>query len=288
MEALAARCLAHAPLDGANPTPIPGVSVYRRDQVTEPGSAVYAPCLFLVVQGRKQAEVGDDTYVYDADRYLVSAVPLPVVSRILVAEPAQPFLSLAVKLDLDVVRELLAVAADVLAPSAPGPPLRGLAACPVTAPIRDVTARLVGLLDRPDDVVVLGPLYVRELLYRVLAGPQGGFIRAAVLGHGPHRAIADVLTTIHADCAQAFAVPELAQLAAMSESAFYEAFRSVTGSSPKRYIQRLRLQEAHRQLTLGLTNVSGAAYAVGYNSHSQFSREFTRAFGVNPRECLPA
>jgi AraC-like DNA-binding protein len=284
---LAARCLAHGPLEGANPTAIEGLSIYRRDATSEPHDATYVRSIFLVAQGRKRARVGPDTFVYDPDRYLVTSVPLPVVSEILVASPERPFLSLAIDFEIDAVREIMSRAGDVLAATASEPPQRGLASCPVTEPLRDVAARLVGLLDRPDDVPVLGPLYLRELLYHVLKGPRGGFLRAVAMGRGHQRAIAEVLATIHADCTRPFTVAELAARVGMSESMFYEAFKSVTASTPIQYIKRLRLQESHRQLSLGLNNVSGAAYGVGYNSLSQFSREFTRMFGAQPSSYLP-
>ena len=287
MRTVVERCLDHAPLDGANATRVDGLSVYRRNARSDPGNAVYRPSLFLVLQGRKQACVGDDTFVYDRDHYLVTAVPLPVMSQILVASRTRPFLSLAVDFELEAVRELMAQAGDVLTPSASEPPQRGLAACDVTPEIRDIAARLVHLLDRPEDAPVLGPLYRRELLFHVLKGPRGGFLRAAAMGRGQQQAIAEVLTTIHADYTQAFAVAELAALAGMSESVFYEAFRSVTAATPMQYIKRLRLLEAHRQLSSGLNNVSGAAVDVGYNSLSQFTREFTRVFGANPSTYLP-
>lgn len=287
MHTLAARCLAHGPLDGANPTAIQGLAIYRRNAVVEPENAVYGRSIFLVCQGRKQALVGDDAFVYDPDHYLVTSVPLPVVSQILVASPDRPFLALALDLELEAVREVMSSAGDVLAPSASEPPQRGLASCPVTTPIRDVAARFVDLLDHPDDIPILAPLFRRELLYHVLKGPRGGFLRAAAMGHGQQRAIVEVLSVIHADCTQSFSVSELASVAGMSETVFYEAFKSVTAATPMQYIKRLRLQEAHRLLSLGLSNVSGAAYGVGYSSLSQFSREFTRVFGANPSSYLP-
>ncbi|MCB9759466.1 MAG: AraC family transcriptional regulator N-terminal domain-containing protein [Alphaproteobacteria bacterium] len=282
-----AACLSHGPLDGANPTAIQGLSVYRRSAASEPENAVYLRSIILVVQGRKRAQVGDDVFVYDTDNYLVTSVPLPVLSQIVEAAPERPFLSLAIDFELEAVREIMTHAGDALAPSATEPPQRGLAACPVTDPIRDIAARLLDLLDRPEDVPVLAPLYRRELLYHVLKGPRGGFLRAAAMGHGQQRAIAEVLTTIHTDCTRSFTVAGLAAVASMSESVFFEAFKSVTAATPMQYIKRLRLQEAHRQITLGLNNVSGAAYEVGYNSLSQFSREFTRVFGANPSAYLP-
>lgn len=278
----AGTCLAHGPADGANPTAVHGLSIFRQSAPTAPTSAVYERSLFLVVQGRKQARVGDDTFVYDPENYLAVSVPLPVLSEILEASPERPFLSLAVHFDLEVVREIMTRAGAGLAPRTAEPPQRGLAACPISESIRDVTARLLGLLDRPEDAHVLGPLYHRELLYHVLKGPRGGFLRAIAMGHGHQHAIAEVLTAIHQDCTRAYTVAGLAATAGMSESVFYEAFKSVTAATPMQYIKRLRLQEAHRQLTLGLNNVSGAANGVGYNSLSQFSREFTRVFGANP------
>ncbi|HHH29114.1 MAG TPA: helix-turn-helix domain-containing protein [Polyangiaceae bacterium] len=287
MRGLASRCVDHGPLDGTNPTVIKGLSVYRRNSPSDPVHAVYGRSLFLVCQGRKQARVGDDRFVYDPDHYLVTSVPLPVLSEILMASPERPFLALALDVDLEEVRAIIARAGDVLAPSAAGAPGRGLAACPMTPPLRDLAGRLLDLLEQPEDIPVLAPLYRLELLYHVLKGPRGGFLRAVAMGQGQQHAIGEVLSIIHADCSHSFTVSELASRAGMSESVFYEAFKSVTAETPLRYIKRLRLQEAHRQLTLGLDNVSGVAHAVGYNSLSQFSREFTRVFGTNPSSCLP-
>ena len=274
-------------MEGVNPTAIPGLAVFRQDATSGPVNAVYQRSVFLVVQGRKQTRVGDDVFVYDPDHYLVTSVPLPVVSEIREASPKQPFLSLAIDLELEDVREIMTRAGDALAPSASEAPERGLAASPVTDPIRGCAARLLDLLDAPDDIPVLAPLVLRELLYFVVKGPRGGSLRAIAMGHGQQRAIGEVLATIHADCARSFAVPDLAGLAGMSESVFYEAFKAVTAETPLQYIKRLRLQEAHRQLSLGLTNVSGAAYAVGYQSLSQFSREFSRVFGASPSSLVP-
>ena len=171
MREFASRCLAHGPEDGVNPTAIPELSIYRRNAISAPASAVYQPSIFLVAQGKKQALVGEDAFVYDPDHYLVTSVPLPVVSQILAASSRRPFLSLAIAFDIEAVRELMSRAGDALAPSATEPPQRGLASCPVTAPIHDIATRLLDLLDQPEDIPVLAPLYLRELLYQVLKGP---------------------------------------------------------------------------------------------------------------------
>ena len=287
MRGLATRCLDLGPCEGSNPTAIDGLSVYRRNSPSEPEHVVYGRSIFLVCQGRKRARVGDDHFVYDPDHYLVTSVPMPVLSELLVASPQRPFLSLALDVDLEEVRAIMARAGDVLTPSAAQPPERGLAACPVTPVVCELAGRLLDLLEHPEDIPVLAPLYRRELLYQVLKGPRGGFLRAVAMGHGQQHAIGEVLSSIHADCSRPFAVSELAAMAGMSESVFYEAFKSVTAETPLQYIKRLRLHEAHRRLTLGLDNVSGVAHGVGYNSLSQFSREFTRVFGTNPSACLP-
>ncbi len=281
------ECLKRAPREGPNSTAIEGLSIYRRSATSEPVNAVYERSIFLVAQGRKQAIVGDDRFVYDPDSYLLTSAPLPVLSEILVASPERPLLALVLEFELDVVRQIMSGAGNLPVPTAVEPAQRGLTACSVTGPIRDVAGRLMCLLDEPDDVAFLAPLYRRELLYHVLKGPRGGFLRALARGHGQQCAITNVLSRIHANCTSAFTVAELASEAAMSESLFYEAFKAVTATTPLQYIKHLRLHEAHRQLTLGLNNVSGAAYGVGYNSLSQFSREFTRVFGTNPSALLP-
>jgi len=287
MRALLEQCLARGPRPGVNATPVAGLSIFRVDELAGPLSAVYEPSIFMVVQGRKRARVGREDFVYDPEHYLVTSVPLPVVSEILEASPQRPFVSLAIDVELETVREIMSLAPDAFPPSSGEPPQRGLAACAVTPSIVQIAERLGGLFEHPRSAPVLGPLYLRELLFRVLEGPRGGFLRAVAMGRGQQRAIGDVLTSIHADCARPVAVGELAAMAGMSESVFYEAFKSVTASTPTQYIKRLRLQEAHRRLCLGLGNVSGVAHGVGYNSLSQFTREFTRVFGANPSAYLP-
>ena len=286
MSELVARCLDHGPREGPNPTAIGGLEIFRCDAPTPPAEAVYQPSVFLVAQGRKETTVGNDLFTYDPSRYLVTSVPLPVRSEIVRASREAPFLSVAIRVELEVVRELVGQAGDSSDRAFDEPLERGLASCPVTEEIRDVSIRLVRLLDAAEDIPVLGPLYLRELLHHVLRGPRGNFLRAVAMGRGRQGAIADILAAVHADCARTFTVPDLAASAAMSESVFYEAFRDVTGASPIQYIKNLRLQEARRRLTLGVANVSGAARDVGYRSLSQFSRDFKRLFGVRPSSVL--
>jgi AraC-like DNA-binding protein len=285
---LAARCRRHAPDPGLNRTAIDGVGIYRVDHPQPPTNAVYGRGIFLVASGRKRTVAGADAFEYDPDHYLVTSVPLPVVSEVLEACPERPFLALTLALDVDEARELLLTSPALQGSPPPGPPERGLAAAPLPARMRDAALRLATLLDEPADIPALAPLIRREILYYVLQGPQGAFVRALALGAARHRSMDDVLRAIHLDCARPVAVPDLARRAGMSETTFFEAFRTVTGATPLQYVKRLRLLEAHRRIAHGLDSVSGAAASVGYQSHSQFSREFTRMFGVNPSQLTAA
>jgi AraC-like DNA-binding protein len=279
---LAELCSRWAPNDGANPTALPGVAVYRRDFGTGPEHGIYTRRLFIVAQGRKSAMVGDDIFVYDPENYLVISVPLPVVSEIMDASSEVPFLSVAIEFSIESVRDVLLRGAKLLQSLEPPKLQRGLAVSNVEPRMKLATLRLLSLLDAPEDIEVLAEPCIQEILYYVLKGPQGGFLRAMAMGDGHQRLIADVLMQIHDDCTQDFNVPELAAQARMSETVFYEAFRSVTASTPIQYIKRLRLLQAHRQLVMDGMNVSEAAFSVGYNSTSQFSREFKRVFGASP------
>lgn len=283
METLAALAARHAPAEGANFTALPEVALYRRSLPSKKGPAVYTRSVFLVAQGRKQAQVGEQIFTYDPSHYLVTAVPLPVASQVLEASPEQPFLSVRLEPSMELIRELLSAGQERFAALPPGQPQRGLAASAVSPPLLGALRRLLELLDSPD-LDVLGPLVLREITYRVLIGPQGGFLRALALGHGREAAISAVLLRLHGDCASDWQVPDLAAEAGMSETVFYEAFRAVTGSSPLQYIKRLRLLTARHQLRVRPEPVSQVAYRVGYRSPSQFSREFKRLFGVPPSQ----
>lgn len=283
-----ASCRRHAPEPGLNPTAIDGVAIFRVDHPQPPTNAVYGRGIFLVASGRKRTTVGHASFEYDPDHYLVTSVPLPVVSEIREASPGHPFLALTVALDVDEARELLLTAPALREGAPAGPPERGLAAAVVPPRLRDAALRLTALLDEPLDIPALAPLVRREVLYHVLRGPQGAFVRSLALGAPRHRSIDQALRAIHQDYARPVGVPDLARRAGMSETTFFEVFRTVTGATPLQYVKRLRLLEAHRRIAHGLDTVSGAAVSVGYASHSQFSREFTRMFGVNPSQITAA
>lgn len=279
---LADLCGRYATEDGVSHTPIDGMSIYRRDRVIEKGHTIYTRRLFLVAQGRKRAMIGDEIFAYDPEHYLAISVPLPVMSQILEATPERPFLSIALDIPIEMIREVALQGREHFATKAAPEPQRGLAVSRLTPRMKDATRRLLTLLETPEDIPVLAEMYIKELLYHVLKGPQGGFLLSLAMGGSHQKAIADVLTLLHDDCTQDINVRALASSVGMSETVFYEAFRAVTASSPVQYVKRLRLLEAHRQMTVCFKNVSEAAYSVGYNSTSQFSREFKRVFGVSP------
>lgn len=264
---------------GAFQTPVEDVVLFRRDAPSLVGNTLYKPAVFVVLQGAKQATIGPDVLIYDEDHYLVISVPSPVVSEITRASSSAPFLSLKFELDIELLRALLV---QVEHQTDETSPQRGLVCSPMTDALKDATRRLIRLFWAPEDAQVLGALYKREILYHILKGPQGDFLRSLVLGQGKQYEISTVLMALHKDCAQSFTVAQLAATVNMSESVFYEAFKAVTASSPMQYVKRLRLLEAHRKLSLGLANVSEVAYEVGYNSTSQFSREFKRFYGHTP------
>ena len=274
------------PEDGRYPTPWPGLSFFRTSRPAPPQPVVYKPCLCIVAQGSKRAHLGDRVYVYDALNYLVLSVPLPVKAGVVEASPEQPFLSLLLEIDTSAVSELLLEIAEQGAPPAPK-------AAPGAAPgiyvsrlsegLSDAVIRLLRALEEPTDARVLGPLYSREILYRVLAGEQGHLLRAAALAAGASHRVARVIRFLQAHYPEPLDVPTIAREAGMSTSSLHHTFKQVTSLSPLQYLKQIRL---HRARLLMLEQGSGAgeaAHRVGYGSPSQFSREFKRLFGRSPR-----
>ena len=246
---------------------------------------MYVPALCIVVQGAKEVVVGGEAYRYDAARSLLVSVDLPASTRVVEASPERPCLAIRISLDLTVVGELLA---DGTAAPPPGPPARGLAVTPVEPPLLDAVARLVALLDSPQDIGPLAPLVLREITYRVLAGPQGSRLRQIASAGAPAQRIALAIRWLKDHFAEPLRVESLARRVGMSPSAFHLHFKGVTALSPLQYQKRLRLQEA-RLLMLGEgLDAAGAAFRVGYESPSQFSREYRRMFGAPPRQDVAA
>jgi len=263
-----------------NDTAVPGLSLFRREEPTEPATGMYEPSICMVVQGAKRVILGDDTYVYDAQHYLITSVHLPTVVQVLEASREKPYLGLVLKLD---PRELTQLMADSdLPPPRTHRSSRGMAIGKVTLPLLAAFQRLIDLLDEPADIPVLSPIIQREVIYRLFVGDQGARLRQIASAGSPSHQIARAIDWLKNNYAQPLRVDDLAGQAGMSSSTFHHHFRSMTALSPLQYQKRLRLQEARRLMLTERLDAATAAFRVGYESPSQFSREYNRLFGAPP------
>jgi AraC-like DNA-binding protein len=286
--ALAGRITRFAPASGLHQHPaLPGMMVFRADNLNGTVCGVYEPCVALIVQGSKRVVLGGDTLVYDSGRYLITSLDLPAVATILEASPEQPYLALVLKLDL---REIAGLLLSGQLPAPPLPPReareprdhRAMAVGEVTLPLLDAFTRLLDLLEQPENLPVLGPLVQREIHYRLLVGDQGGRLRQiAAVGSQGHQ-IARAVDWLKTNYAQPLRVEDLAREVRMSVSTFHHQFKALTAMSPLQYQKQMRLTEARRLMLAEHLDAATAAYRVGYESPSQFSREYSRRFGAPP------
>lgn len=270
-----------APGEGYTRSTLDDVLLMRANRPLVSTPALYQPGIVIVVQGCKRGFHAGHTYVYDARHYLVVSVPLPFEVETEASE-ARPLLGLIVHIDPTVVAEL-AMGVDTFEPqSRPNPAT--LYATPMDAKLADATLRLLEALDSPVEARLLGPSIVREINYRVLVGEQGGGLRAALSRDGHFGRIARVIQRIHDHYPSHLDVATLAHEASMSVPAFHVHFKSVTNNSPLQYIKAIRLHQARLLMIRSSLNAVTAAERVGYESASQFSREFKRLFGRSPVE----
>lgn len=270
----------HAPHDGTWDCAIPGAKLIRASHPTMPMPVIYEPTLCLVAQGRKRALLGDRAYVYDAASYLVASVGLPIMGSVIEASEAAPYLCLALNLDQAELGELAAAYACNVATE----PAReaGLTLGRTTPALLDCAVRLVRLLDTPQDMAALAPLVTREILYRLLTGPDGGIIRSMTQSDSRLNQIARAIFWIREHYREAYRIEDAANVAHMSLSSFHQHFRAITGMSPLEFRTQLRLQEARRLMVGEARDAASAGFEVGYGSPSQFSRDYARLFGFPP------
>ena len=261
-------------------TAVPGLSLQRWEARTEPTSYMLPASVCLIGQGRKRLILGDESYVYDAHRFLVTSVDLPVVTQVIEASSDSPYLGLTLELDLRVIAQIM-VGQDMPSGRAHAERL-AVAVSAVSAPLLDGFNRLIDLLESPEDIPALAPLVKQEIFYRLLRGEQGPRIRqiASVGNHGFQ--IARAIDWLRDHFSQPIKVEDLASKAGLSPSAFHSHFRAVTAMSPLQYQKRMRLNEARRLMLTERLDASIAAFRVGYESPSQFSREYSRQFGAPP------
>ncbi len=282
---LASAIERHTASDGAYVTEVHALNLYRLSEPSDSVAVVYEPSLCIIAQGAKEVLLAEDTYRYDPARSLLVSVDLPVIARVVEASPSRPYLCVRIALDPAAVGELLADCPTALPP---GPPARALAVAPVEPQLLDAVGRLVALLDSPQDIVPLAPLVLREITYRVLTSPHGPRLRQIVSVGAPAQRVARAIRWLKDHFAEPLRIESLAQHVRMSPSAFYLHFKSVTAMSPLQYQKRLRLQEARRLMLGDGLDAAEAAFRVGYESPSQFSREYRRMFGAPPRQDVDA
>src|SRR5215469_13889539 len=277
---LAQKIAAHAPTAGEHATSISGLTLYCRTSTTPCYPATYKPSLNIFVQGRKRVALGGTTYLCDESTFLLSSLDLPVVSQIVAASEEVPLLSFLLKLDMTAVREILNHAEFQSQNGSSDAP--GLAIGKTTVDLLRPCSRLLDLLDAPEDIPFLSGLIQREIAYRLLRGPQGVRLRTiATLGDQSHRT-AKAIAWLRANYAKPLRVEELAELARMGMSTLHHHFRALTAMSPLQYQKQLRLVAARERMLIEGLDAARAAFEVGYESPSQFNREYKRFFGQPP------
>jgi AraC-like DNA-binding protein len=261
-------------------TVITGLTLYRRNEPSEPISIMYEPRICVVAQGAKRVLLGDETYVYDAHHFLITSVNLPTFAQIIKASPEKPCLGLILKLDQRVMSQLMVD--SNLPPPRPQQSSRGMATGEVTLPMLSTFQRLIDLLAEPKDIPILAPIIQREIFYRMLIGDQGVRLRQMASVGSQSQQIARAIDWLKGNFTQPLRINELASQVNMSTSTFHHHFREVTAMSPLQYQKWLRLSEARRLMLAEKQDATTAAFQVGYESPSQFSREYGRLFGAPP------
>ncbi|NWA25602.1 AraC family transcriptional regulator [Pseudomonas gingeri] len=261
-------------------TGIPRVAMVQGKIPEHMLAAVYDPMINLILQGSKTMTIGDRTLRYDPATYFVMSIELPAVGTVHPAESGEPYLAVSLTLDPTVLSTLLA--------DLPKPPGRydnapGFSVAAVTPELMDAWVRMLRLMDNPEAIAALAPAYEREILFRVLQGPHGWMLREIA---APDTAMARVnlaIQCIRRDFTESLSVESLAQKAAMSVSAFHRHFKAVTTLSPLQYQKRIRLLQARTLMVASAKSVTAAAFEVGYESATQFTRDYARVFGLPPR-----
>lgn len=265
---------------GLQGTVISNLRFTRRDNPTQPISFMYEPCVCVVAQGTKRVVLGEDMYVLGPRHFLVTSLDLPTVVQIIKASEEKPYLGLILKLDWGEIGQLMA---DSRLPMPGGQQSsRGMAIGEVTMPVVAACQRLVDLLAEPKDIPILAPIIQREIVYRLLVGDQGARLRQMASAGSQSRQIGRAIGWLKGHFTQPLRIEDLAAEVDMSTSTLHHHFRALTAMSPLQYQKWLRLNEARRLMLTERLDASSAAFQVGYESPSQFSREYSRLFGSPP------
>ncbi|PYD86418.1 AraC family transcriptional regulator [Pseudomonas syringae pv. pisi] len=264
---------------GVYETAIAPLHVIRCDAPSELIHALHRPALCVIVQGRKEVALGDEQYVYDPLKYLIVAVTVPVAGRVLEASGEAPYL--CIRLDFEPAHIAQFIAETPLN-GVPDEPQRGLFLEQMDQPLLETVLRLVRLLDTPRDIAMLAPLALRELYYRLLRGNNGRRLYEIAVGDSQTHRVTRAVDWLNSHYTEPLRIDELARLANLGNSTLHHRFKALTAMSPLQYQKKLRLQEARRLIINEGLDASSACYRVGYESPSQFSREYSRQFGCPP------
>lgn len=272
------RAIVQRHADRFNPT-LPRVLAYRIDDLTAAAGLIYEPVVCLVLQGRKRTFIGNTVLEYGAGEYIVVAAELTAMGQVCQATSDEPYLALNLLIDPAVISSLLLDMSRQ-----PEPALQsGFGINKASAAQLETWRRFAMLLDQPDEARVLAPLLEQELIFRLLMGPQGGLLRQIANADSRLAHVRRAMVWVKAHYAEHLSIDAMAEVAGMSVSVFHRRFKAVTGVSPLQYQKHIRLHEARRQLITNRAEAAAVAYSVGYESASQFSREYKRIFGAPPR-----
>lgn len=274
------ECIQRAVCADGTVEPLPGLSLHRSSAPGEPLHSVYDPVFCVIAQGSKEVFLGRERYLYDAAHYLIVTANLPVAAHVLEASPERPYLSFRLKLDPLLVSQVMVEAGHTALPQRTS--VRAINVSPLDTDLLDAVVRLVRNLDAPAEARFLAPLITREIVYRLLLGEQCDRLRYIVVQNGHTHHIARAIEWFRKEFDRPLPIERVAQELGMSVSSFHHHFKAVTALSPLQYQKRLRLQEARRLMLGESLDAASAAYRVGYDDASHFSREYKRLFGLPP------
>lgn len=270
--------------DGAYQTAIAPLTLHRLSAPSPPSHGVLKPTFCIVAQGSKLAVLGEEAHLHDPSRYLLLSVDLPIIAQVVEASPEEPYLGIC--LDIDPRQISLLLMETALPPAAERDAAdgaaRSLSLSRTDTPLLDAVVRLLRLLDAPQDIPALAPLALREILYRLLTGEQGARLRQIAVSNSLTQRVARAIEWIKRHYAEPLHIETIAQEVCMSTSGLHHHFKAVTAFSPLQYQKHLRLQEARRLMVYDSLDAATAGYRVGYQSPSQFNREYSRLFGAPP------
>ena len=267
-------------------TPIPHLAFWRREKPEPPAICMVAPSVVLVAQGVKRMWVGNESYEYDTDRLLITSLDLPANSEVVTASPQKPCLGLVLNLDLRLLADL--IAQGNLPPPMEKPGDRGIGIGTVTPHLLVAFRRLLDLLDEPEAIPVLAPLIQREIHYRLLMSDQAALLQRIVAVGSQSQRVAKAIDWLKVHYASPLRIDDLASRVQMSASSLHHHFRKLTAMSPLQYQKWMRLNEAKRLMLNDAFDATSAAFQVGYESPSQFNREYSRMFGQSPKRDIVA